>query len=615
MKNWSNIGLYILIGLVIIAFASTFLTNTSTVKDMPFSEFMNSLNSGSIKEVTIEGGNVSGTLADGSHFKTYMPQEDQSVYKSLKENNVVTRVIPANRGSIWVTILSFLVPVVLIIAFWMFIMRQSQGGGGQGALSFGKSKAKLMVDMANKVTFADVAGVDEAKVELAEVVEFLKAPERFQALGAKIPRGVLLVGAPGTGKTLLAKAVAGEAGVPFFSISGSDFVEMFVGVGASRVRSLFEQAKKASPCIVFIDEIDAVGRQRGIGLGGGNDEREQTLNQLLVEMDGFEPNQNIIIIAATNRPDILDNALLRPGRFDRQVVVDKPDVKGRKQILGVHAKGKPLSGNIDLEVIARRTPGFTGADLANVINEAGLLAARRNSSVIEMVDLESAIDKVIMGSERRSRVISESEKEIVAYHELGHAIVAKLTPGSDPVHKVSIIPRGMALGVTMQLPEEDKYLHSKTYMQSMITVLLGGRVAEKLIFDEITTGASNDIERATAIARSMVTTYGMTDALGPLAYGSRNESMYMGRSFGEDRNFSEQTSQAIDKEIRRIVSEAYDKATQILTEKKDAMIKLAAVLREKETMDGSELDEALGLTPPPENPVTEDISIDGAVAA
>lgn len=599
MKNWSNLGLYILIGLVIIAFASTFVVNSPTVKDMPFSEFSNSLNAGSIKEVVIEGGNVTGTLADGTKFKTYVPTEDQSIYKSLRDKGVVTRVVPANRGSIWVTVLSFLVPVVLIIAFWLFIMRQSQGGGGQGALSFGKSKAKLMVDMANKVTFADVAGVDEAKVELAEVVEFLKSPEKFQSLGAKIPKGVLLVGAPGTGKTLLAKAVAGEAGVPFFSISGSDFVEMFVGVGASRVRSLFEQAKKAAPCIVFIDEIDAVGRQRGIGLGGGNDEREQTLNQLLVEMDGFEPNQNIIIIAATNRPDILDNALLRPGRFDRQVVVDRPDVRGRTQILKVHAKGKPISSDVNLEIIAKRTPGFTGADLANVLNEAGLLAARRGAKEIFMEDLESAIDKVMMGSEKRSRVISDKEKEIVSFHELGHAIVAKLVPDADPVHKVSIIPRGMALGVTTQLPAEDKYLHSKTHMQSLVTVLLGGRVAEEIMFNEITTGASNDIERATAIARSMVTVYGMSSELGPLTYGSRADSMYMGRNFGEDRNFSEQTAQAIDKEIKSIITKGYDKAREILTSHKDAMIKLAAMLKEKETIEGEELDSFLGLTPPP----------------
>ncbi len=602
-KNWGNTGLYILIVLVLIAFASAFFTSSTTVKELNFSQFMQEVEANNVKEITIEGSSVKGTLMDNkTKIHAYVPAEDVTIYKTLRDHKIDVTVVPVNRSNWWVSLLTILLPILVIGVFWFLMMRQAQSGGNQ-ALSFGKSRAKMMTENTLKVTFADVAGVDEAKQELQEVVEFLKSPEKFQALGAKIPKGVLLVGSPGTGKTLLAKAVAGEAGVPFFSISGSDFVEMFVGVGASRVRSLFEQAKKASPCIVFVDEIDAVGRQRGAGLGGGHDEREQTLNQLLVEMDGFEANQSIIIIAATNRPDILDPALLRPGRFDRQVVVDRPDINGRKQILTVHAKGKPLASNVNMEVIARRTPGFTGADLANLINEAALLAARRNSKEIFQEDIENSIDKVMAGSERKSRIISDREKEIVAYHELGHAVVAKLLKNTDPVHKVTIIPRGMALGYTLQLPTEDKYLTSKAEIEDRLAVMLGGRVAEEIVFNEITTGAQNDLERASEMARRMVTEFGMSSNLGPITFGRRSGEVFLGRSFGEERNYSDSTAQAIDKEVKSIIEKAYTVAKDILTTQKENLKMISKVLMERETIDGEELDSLLkGIIPPSSTP-------------
>jgi cell division protease FtsH len=534
----------------------------------------------------------SHSALEETKYKVLIPPDNPNLIDKLENNNVDIAVEPPSNSGQWIGLIgSLLLPILLLVG--LFLMFRSAQSGGSQAMSFGKSKAKMMLDNKVKVTFADVAGIDESKQELEEVVDFLKNGERYLALGAKIPRGVLLVGAPGTGKTLMAKAVAGEAGVPFFSISGSDFVEMFVGVGASRVRDLFEQAKKHAPCIVFIDEIDAVGRQRGAGLGGGHDEREQTLNQLLVEMDGFDGTTGIIIIAATNRPDILDNALLRPGRFDRQVVIDRPDILGREQILQVHIKGKPLAEEVDVRVLAKRTPGFTGADLSNLLNEAALLAARNNKKEIEMIDLEQAIDKVIAGPEKKNRIISEKEKEIIAYHEVGHALLSKLLKNCDPLHKVTIISRGMALGLTMTLPEGDQVLYSRSQLIDRMTMTLGGRIAEEIIFDEMTTGAQNDLEKVTDLARKMVTTYGMSKKMGPMTFGKRNEHVFLGRDFGHERNFSEEVASVIDREIKSIIEERYEYAKNILTENKDMMEEIVKVLLEKETLDDKEFDEIM----------------------
>ena len=594
-KVWKSSGIYIMLVLLAIVFISSLYRPSPAIDNVKYSEFLDKVEKDQVSAVLIDNltGIIQAKTKDSTaptgerQLRTVAP-EDRELLPLLKEHKVSIEGKRPDTTNWWVSLLStILVPVLIIVGLWIFMLRQAQSGSNQ-AMSFGKSRAKLMVDSKPKVTFADVAGIEEAKSELQEIVEFLKTPEKFQALGARIPKGVLLVGAPGTGKTLLAKAIAGEAGVPFFSISGSDFVEMFVGVGASRVRDLFDQAKKHSPCIVFVDEIDAVGRQRGAGLGGGHDEREQTLNQLLVEMDGFEPNQSVIVIAATNRPDILDAALMRPGRFDRQVVVDQPDVKGREEILKVHVKNKPLAADIDLNILARRTPGFTGADLQNMANEAALLAARYNRKEVLMEDFEQAIDKVVAGPERKSRIITENEKEIIAYHEVGHALVAKMLPHCDPVHKVTIVSRGMALGLTMTLPEEDRVLTSKSQLLDRITMMLGGQVAERLKFDEITTGASNDLERATEVARRMVTEWGMSDSLGPLTFGKRHEHIFLGRDLGEDRNYSDAVAALIDQEVRRIVEDGYEKARKILTEQRDKLELIATELMKRETLDADE---------------------------
>ncbi|MBM3273547.1 MAG: ATP-dependent zinc metalloprotease FtsH, partial [Candidatus Sericytochromatia bacterium] len=580
-KVWKSSGVYILLVLLAIVFISSLYRPSPGVQEVTYSEFLEKVEKDQVALVKIDNltGLISAKLKDGAAqtnggsgnpttaIRTVAP-DDKDLIPLLKRKQVPIEAKRPDQTNWWVSLLStILVPVLIIVGLWIFMLRQAQSGSNQ-AISFGKSRAKMLVDNKPKVTFADVAGIEEAKSELQEIVDFLKSPEKFQALGARIPKGVLLVGAPGTGKTLLAKAIAGEAGVPFFSISGSDFVEMFVGVGASRVRDLFDQAKKHSPCIVFVDEIDAVGRQRGAGLGGGHDEREQTLNQLLVEMDGFEPNTSVIVIAATNRPDILDVALMRPGRFDRQIVVDQPDVKGREEILKVHVKNKPLAEGVDLNILARRTPGFTGADLQNMANEAALLAARYNRQEVTMADFEHAIDKVIAGPERKSRIITEKEKEIIAFHEVGHALVARVLPHADPVHKVTIVSRGMALGLTMTLPQEDRVLTSRSQLLDRITMMLGGQVAEKIKFNEITTGASNDLERATEVARRMVTEWGMSEQLGPLTFGKRHEHIFLGRDLGEDRNYSNDVAALIDQEVRRIVESCYDRACTILTEQR-----------------------------------------------
>ncbi|MBI3377864.1 MAG: ATP-dependent metallopeptidase FtsH/Yme1/Tma family protein [Nitrospirae bacterium] len=557
-------------------------------EEMIFSEFIAKLDAGSVEEVVITENYVTGRLRDGKKFKTYLAVYPDLV-KDLKAKGVKITAKPPDQNPWYVNFFFSWGPIIFLVLIWIFFMRQMQTGGNK-ALSFGKSKAKLVSDKAVKITFADVAGVEEAKEEVQEVIDFLKSPQKFSKLGGKIPKGVLLVGAPGTGKTLLAKAIAGEAGVPFFSISGSDFVEMFVGVGASRVRDLFEQAKKSAPCIIFIDEIDAVGRHRGAGIGGGHDEREQTLNQLLVEMDGFEGNAGVIILAATNRPDVLDPALLRPGRFDRQVVVPVPDVKGRLEIIKVHTKNIPLDENVNLEVIARGTPGFTGADLANLVNEAALLAARKSKSNVDMSDFEFAKDKVLMGVERKSMIISEEEKKNTAYHEAGHTLVAKLTPGTDPIHKVSIIPRGRALGVTQQLPIDDRYTYSKDYLLKALTVLLGGRAAEEIALKHMTTGAGNDLERATELARRMVTEWGMSEKLGPLTFGKKDEQIFLGREIAKHKDYSEKTATDIDEEVKRLVIEAYERAKAIVSENFDFLDALAKALLEKETLDAVEIE-------------------------
>ena len=591
--NYRNLALWAIIAVLLIALFNLFQApqQRGATREVAYSEFLQELSAGRVKAVTIAGDRISGTYIDNSAgFQTYSPG-DSTLVQRLEDKGVTINARPENdgSGSIFSILLSWL-PMILILGVWIFFMRQMQSGSGR-AMGFGKSKAKLLTEAHGRVTFQDVAGVDEAKEDLEEIVEFLRDPQKFQRLGGKIPRGVLLVGPPGTGKTLLARSVAGEANVPFFTISGSDFVEMFVGVGASRVRDMFEQAKKNAPCIIFIDEIDAVGRHRGAGLGGGNDEREQTLNQLLVEMDGFEANEGIILIAATNRPDVLDPALLRPGRFDRQVVVPNPDINGREKILKVHIRNVPLAPNVDLKVIARGTPGFSGADLANLVNEAALMAARRNKRLVTMQEFEDAKDKVMMGAERRSTAMTLAEKELTAYHEAGHAIMALNVPSADPLHKATIIPRGRALGMVMQLPEGDRYSMSYKYMISRLAIMMGGRVAEELKFgkENITSGASSDIDQATKLARAMVTRWGFSDKLGQVAYGENQEEVFLGHSVARQQNVSEETAQIIDAEVRRLIEEAYTTARSILTKKKKEWIALAEGLLEYETLTGEEI--------------------------
>ncbi len=592
-KVFKNAGVYFLVILLGASFIlATFFQRPEEENKPNYSTFLQQVEDKKITEVEMSSGSnqVRYKTPDGKSQTVFVPNDPQMI-QTLKSKGIAINVKAPDQSSWWASVISsILLPVLIIVGLWIFMLRQAQSGSNQ-AMSFGKSRAKMMVENKTRVTFADVAGIEEAKVELAEIVDFLKAPEKYQALGAHIPKGVLLVGPPGTGKTLLARAIAGEAGVPFFNISGSDFVEMFVGVGASRVRDLFEQAKKHSPCIVFVDEIDAVGRQRGAGMGGGHDEREQTLNQLLVEMDGFEANVSVVVIAATNRPDILDAALLRPGRFDRQVVVDAPDVAGREQILKVHMKNKPLGADVDAKILARRTPGFTGADLMNLANEAALIAARNDRKEILMVDCESAIDRVIAGPERKSRLISEAEKKVIAFHEVGHAMIAKLLPNCDPLHKVTIVSRGMALGLTMTLPTEDRVLTSRAQMIDRITMMLGGRVAEAIAFNEITTGASNDLERATGLARRMVTEFGMSEKLGPVTFGKRHEHVFMGRDFGEDRNFSDDVASLIDSEIKRIVQDCYERCHELITTHREQLDLISYELMARETLDAEEFDQ------------------------
>ncbi len=626
MNKSQSTGIWIVVILLVLCLGSMlFPAQTTSTQDISYSQFLTKVKSGQIESVQIDrdlliakpvkqknnaqkvqepAGNANSfagvmgakrlAVEPSIQYRVMIPLNDDSLYQKLEASKVDINVKKPSDSSQLIAILSTVLPLLLIIGFVVLMAKTLQSGGSQ-AMSFGKSKAKLLLDSKVKVTFNDVAGIDEEKQELEEIVDFLKNGEKYIKLGAKIPKGVLLVGVPGTGKTLMAKAVAGEAGVPFFSISGSDFVEMFVGVGASRVRDLFEQAKKHQPCIIFIDEIDAVGRQRGAGMGGGHDEREQTLNQLLVEMDGFDENTNIIVIAATNRPDILDNALLRPGRFDRQIVVHRPDILGREQILKVHAKNKPLADDVDLKVLAKRTPGFTGADLQNLLNEAALLAARKNQDKIDMPDLEEAIDKVIAGPEKKSRIISDEEKENTAYHEVGHALLAKLLKNTDPLHKVSIIPRGMALGVTMTLPEKDHLTLKKSQLLDRITMLLGGRVAEEIIYgpDSITTGAQNDLEKVTATARNMVTTYGMSFKMGNMAYGKSEEHVFMGRDFGHSRDYSEEIAADIDREVKKIVDERYNLAKELLLGNRDMLEVIAKELLERETLDEEEFEEIM----------------------
>jgi|UniRef100_A0A7C6A8U4 cell division protease FtsH len=597
----SQIVVWLIIFLFAWAIWNFFALRKTPKVAIDFTQFNQELAQGNIESVTIVEKEISGRLrTEGTRmsgrsaqkfkeFKTYIPFDDPELVKKLLEKGVTVNAKPASN---WTSIVVGILPWVLVIGIWFLLLRRMTAGPDR-AFSFGKSRARILNEDRPKVTFDDVAGVDEAKEELREVIEFLKAPQKFQKLGGKIPKGVLLVGPTGTGKTLLARAVAGEAGVPFLSISGSDFVEMFVGVGAARVRDLFEQGKRNAPCIIFIDEIDAVGRQRGAGLGGGHDEREQTLNQLLVEMDGFETTVGVIIMAATNRPDILDLALLRPGRFDRQIVVDRPDILGREAILKVHTKKIPLASDVDLKILARGTPGFSGADLANMVNEAALLAARRNRNQVTMQDFEDAKDKVLMGVERKSLLISEQEKEWIAYHEAGHTLVSKLIPGTDPIHKVTIIPRGRALGITQQLPIDDRKIYSKSYCLNQLAVMLGGRAAELLIFNDLSTGARDDIDRATQLARKMVCEWGMSERLGPLTFGKKDEEIFLGREFGLHRNFSEETARLIDEEIKRIVEEQSERANQLIKANKPKLVRLAKKLLEKEILDGSEIDQIL----------------------
>jgi len=590
-----NIALWLVISLVFVLLYHLFNQPKNGMENIIFSDFISYLDKGQITEVTIQGENITGKFNSGKSFKTYAPK-DSGIIPVLKEKNVRITVKPADDSPWYMTILISWFPMLLLIGVWIFFMRQMQSGGGK-AMAFGKSKARLITDRSKKVTFQDVAGIDEAKAELEEVIEFLRDPKKFTKLGGRIPKGVLLIGQPGTGKTLLARAIAGEADVPFLSISGSDFVEMFVGVGASRVRDLFNQGKKNAPCIIFIDEIDAVGRHRGAGLGGGHDEREQTLNQLLVEMDGFESNEGVILVSATNRPDVLDPALLRPGRFDRQVVVPLPDVKGREKILQVHTRKTPLSPDVDFSVVARGTPGFSGADMENLVNEAALYAARLGKENVSSSDFEFAKDKVLMGAERRSMAISDEEKKNTAYHEAGHALVAKLLPGTDPIHKVTIIPRGRALGTTQQLPVDEKHTYASKYLLNNIAVLLGGRAAEELILKDYTTGAGNDIERATNLARKMVCEWGMSEAMGPLSYGKKEEQIFLGREFATHKDYSEQTAEKIDMEITRIVSGCYDQTKKLLSDHIDKLNKLASELLDKEVLNALDIDNIVGIMP------------------
>ena len=596
---YKNLALWMVIGLIVLVLFNVFQASQPTSGKMVFSDFLKRVESGEVKEVLIRGKSVTGKLGDGSSFRTFTADYPDLV-KLLRDKGVKIAVEPEDSNPWYAYVLQW-VPMLLFIGVWIFFMRQMQGGGAK-ALSFGKARARLISEKQNKVTFQDVAGVEEAKEELREIIEFLKDPPKFQKLGGKIPKGVLLVGPPGTGKTLLAKAIAGEANVPFFSISGSDFVEMFVGVGASRVRDLFEQGKKHAPCIIFMDEIDAVGRHRGAGLGGGHDEREQTLNQLLVEMDGFETNEGVILIAATNRPDVLDPALLRPGRFDRQVVVARPDVKGREEILKVHARRIPLAPNVDLMVLARGTSGFSGADLANLVNEAALLAARQDKKTVEMIDFENAKDKVLMGVERRSIITPDAEKRTTAYHEGGHALVAYLLPGADPLHKVTIIPRGRALGLTMQLPTDDRYSYSKEFLVNQITILLGGRAAEEIVFQQQTTGAGNDLEKATEMARKMVCEWGMSEKMGPLTFGKGEEHIFLGREVSRPKDYSEETAVLIDSEIKRIVTDSASRAKHLLDSNLEKLHALARALLERETLDGEEIHRILATRPFQEAP-------------
>ena len=598
-----NVAIWVVIGLVLMTVFNQFNNKQATQNAVEYSQFIEEVKDGKISKVVMEGRTLKATTTDGKKVTSYAPPDIWLVSDLLK-SGVKIEAKPEEEPSMLMNIFVSWFPMLLLIGVWIFFMRQMQGGGakGGGPFSFGKSKARMMDQAQNTVTFADVAGCDEAKEEVQELVDFLKDPTKFQKLGGRIPRGVLMVGSPGTGKTLLAKAIAGEAKVPFFSISGSDFVEMFVGVGAARVRDMFEQAKKQSPCIIFIDEIDAVGRHRGAGLGGGNDEREQTLNQMLVEMDGFEGSQGVIVIAATNRPDILDPALLRPGRFDRQVVVPLPDIRGREEIIKVHMRKVPVAPDIKADILARGTPGFSGADLANLVNEAALFAARLNKRLVDMEDFEKAKDKIMMGAERRSMVMSEDEKRNTAYHESGHAVVAKLLPKSDPVHKVTIIPRGRALGVTMQLPEQDRYAYDKQYLLDRIAVLFGGRVAEELFMHQMTTGASNDFERATSMARDMVTRYGMSD-LGPMVYGENEGEVFLGRSVTTHKAVSEATMQKVDAEIRRIIDDQYGLARRLLDENRDKVEVMTQALLEWETIDAEQINDIMaGKTPRPPQP-------------
>jgi len=582
--------LWAIIILTMIVLFNLFRQEKKKVTELKYSEFISSVELGKITEVTIDGRRIKGTLGDEAF--TVIDPGDQDLIRFLKEKKVQISAKITDENWTWKGFLITWIPFLLIIVLWVVIYRQIQTGGGK-ALSFGKSRARLLTESQHKVTFKDVAGIDEAKNELEEIIEFLRDPQKFTRLGGRIPKGVLLVGPPGTGKTLLARAIAGEAEVPFFSISGSDFVEMFVGVGASRVRDLFNQGKKHAPCIIFIDEIDAVGRQRGAGLGGGHDEREQTLNQLLVEMDGFESNEGVILISATNRPDVLDPALLRPGRFDRRVVVHRPDLNGRVGILKVHTRKTPLADDVNLETIGRGTPGFSGADLENLVNEAALLAARKNQDNLKMPDFEEAKDKVLMGVERKSMIINEEEKRLTAYHESGHTLVAKLTPGADPIHKVTIVPRGMSLGVTQQLPIDDRHNYTRDYLLAMVTVLLGGRAAEEIVLGSITTGAGNDLERATEIARKMVCEWGMSEKLGPLTYGRKDELIFLGRDFVQSKDYSDTTARLIDQEVKRIVSECHERARSIIQANRETLERLATALLKKEVLDGPEIEEII----------------------
>jgi cell division protease FtsH len=600
-----NIALWLVISLVFVMVYHLFNQPKTVQTEIIYSDFLSYVDKSQVAEVTIQGENISGKLTSGTLFKTYAP-EDAGVILLLKDKGVRISAKPADDSPWYMTILVSWLPMLLLVGVWIFFMRQMQSGGGK-AMAFGKSRARLVTDKSKKVTFADVAGVEEAKAELEEVIDFLRDPKKYTKLGGRIPKGLLLVGQPGTGKTLLARAIAGEADVPFLSISGSDFVEMFVGVGASRVRDLFNQGKKNAPCIIFIDEIDAVGRHRGAGLGGGHDEREQTLNQLLVEMDGFESNEGVILVSATNRPDVLDPALLRPGRFDRQVVVPLPDVKGREKILEVHARKTPLAEDVDFAVIARGTPGFSGADIENLVNESVLYAARFDKEKVNMSDFEYAKDKVMMGTERKSMVISDAEKRNTAYHETGHALVARMLPGTDPIHKVTIIPRGQALGLTQQLPVDEKHTYPREYLLNSIVILLGGRAAEELVLKDFTTGAGNDIERATNLARKMVCEWGMSDEMGPLSYGKKEEQIFLGREFATHKDYSEDTAKKIDKEVSRIVMAGYENARKLLSDHLDLLNRIAMELLEKEVLNGPELDALIGIGKPQDNvnPVPE----------